>query len=170
MIEVVSSETFCQVKHSKRPMTRKPHHSLPLQGPCTPHVFPKLAWKTLRDERERERRGGDGTQKVEVVFIYEWRCFLNYVEGFSLLSLREMCKWLRFTFLWRDPLREQVLLNVRGAWTLADSPKSQLLLCIVPGIHNAVCLFNWRFCIEDVNLWFVEGTRFFFCCRNERWR
>lgn len=62
--------------------------------------------------RERERRGGDGTQKVEVVFIYEWRCFLNEVEGFSLLSLRKMCKWLRFAFLWRDPPREQVLLNV----------------------------------------------------------
>lgn len=75
-IEVVSSETFCQVKHSKKPMTRKPHHSLPLRGPCTPHVFPKLAWKT-GVMRERERQGGDGTQKVEVVFIYEWRCFFE---------------------------------------------------------------------------------------------
>lgn len=43
-IEVVSAEPFCQVKHSKKPMTRKPQRSPALTGPCTPHVLPKLAW------------------------------------------------------------------------------------------------------------------------------
>lgn len=32
---------LCQVKHSKKPVTRKPQCSLAL---CTPHMLPKLAW------------------------------------------------------------------------------------------------------------------------------
>lgn len=43
VIEVVSAEPFCQVKHSKKPVTRKPQCSPALLGPCTPHMLPKLA-------------------------------------------------------------------------------------------------------------------------------
>lgn len=65
-IEVVSAEPFCQVKHSKKPMTRKPQCSLALMRPCTPHVLPKLA-------RMAGVIRGDGGWKlelgVEAVFV-----------------------------------------------------------------------------------------------------
>lgn len=44
VIEVVSAGPFCQVKHSKEPVTRKPQSSHALLRPCPPHVLPKLAW------------------------------------------------------------------------------------------------------------------------------
>lgn len=36
LIEVVSAEPFCQVKHSKKPVTRKPQCPLAPLGPCPP--------------------------------------------------------------------------------------------------------------------------------------
>lgn len=76
VIEVVSAQPFCQVEHSKKPVTRKPQCSLALLGPRTPHThtLPKLAWVAgvIR---------GDGGEKlelgVEAVFVYERRRFVK---------------------------------------------------------------------------------------------
>ncbi len=72
VIEVVSAELFCQVKHSKKPVTRKPQCSLALLGPCTPHTrslnWPGwLVW--LGEMGEKLELG------VEAVFVYERRRF-----------------------------------------------------------------------------------------------
>lgn len=78
-----------------------------------------------------------------------------------MLSLREMCKWLHFTFLWRDPPREQVLLNAGWAWTLADSPNHSCS-CVYFQVYTTLFVCSTGgFCIEDLNLQFGEDTKLF---------
>lgn len=69
--EVVSVKPFCQVKHSKKPVTRKPQGSLALQGTLHPTRAPQfglggwLVWL------------GEMGEKAKAVFVYERRRFVK---------------------------------------------------------------------------------------------
>lgn len=82
------SEPFCQVKHSKKPMTRKPQHSLALLGPRTPHVLPKLAWKAgvIRGDDGGGNWSWGGLRlclfmEGDVLLKLRWRFFIALLEG-----------------------------------------------------------------------------------------